>query len=197
MEFTAQTALTDDVQPGRALSIKRYLHDAGRPSVRHASSGRRATRASATATGRLRAGRRRVPHDLVAERDEHRRPEVLPRPARLAGARALGQADDRPRRRHDRRLGPRARLLRDARGRRRLRGRAHLHPAPPDGGLQLPGLVQRRASRSSRSARPASSSASRTRWTRSSTGTPRRARSSAAARARASTSRTSAARWSR
>ena len=29
-----------------------------------------------------------------------------------ARARALGQADDRPRRRHDRRLGPRARLLR-------------------------------------------------------------------------------------
>ena len=29
-------------------------------------------------------------------------------------ARALGQADDRPRRRHDRRLGPRARLLRHA-----------------------------------------------------------------------------------
>ena len=39
-------------------------------------------------------------------------------------ARALGQADDRPRRRHDRRLGPRARLLRERRGRRRLRGRA-------------------------------------------------------------------------
>ena len=39
--------------------------------------------------------------------------------------------------------------------------------------------------------------ASRTRWSRSSTGTPRRARSSAAAPARASTSRTSAARWSR
>ena len=30
------------------------------------------------------------------------------------------------------------------RGRRRLRGRAHLHPAPPDGGVQLAGLVQRR-----------------------------------------------------
>ena len=52
------------------------------------------------------------PKTLVAERHEHRRPEVLPRPARLARARALGQADDRPRRRHDRRLGPRARLLR-------------------------------------------------------------------------------------
>ena len=38
---------------------------------------------------------RRVPEVVVAERDEHRRPEVLPRPARLADARALGQADDR------------------------------------------------------------------------------------------------------
>ncbi len=27
---------------------------------------------------------------------------------------------------------------------RRLRGRAHPHPAPPDGGVQLAGLVQRR-----------------------------------------------------
>ncbi len=49
------------------------------------------------------------------------------------------------------------------------------------------------ASRSTRSARPASSSASTTPWSRSSTGTPRRARSSAVARARASTSRTSGA----
>ena len=29
MEFTAQTALTDDVQPGRALSIKRYFTTPG------------------------------------------------------------------------------------------------------------------------------------------------------------------------
>jgi ribonucleoside-diphosphate reductase alpha chain len=48
-----------------------------------------------------------------------------------------------------------------------------------------------------RSARPASSSLSRTRWTRSSTGTPRKAGSSAVARARASTSAASVARWSR
>ena len=34
-------------------------------------------------------------------------------------ARALGQADGRPRRRHDRRLGQRGRLLRDAAGARR------------------------------------------------------------------------------
>ena len=113
-----------------------------------------------------------------------------------AEARDLGQADDRPRRRHDRRLGPRGRLLRLRRGRRRLRGRADLDPAQPEGGLQLAGLVQRRLRGAARSARPASSSGSRTTWTRSSPGTPRRARSSAAARARGSTSPTSAARWS-
>ena len=37
----------------------------------------------------------------------------------LAGARALGQADDRPHRRDDRRLGPRRRLLRHRGGGRR------------------------------------------------------------------------------
>ncbi len=63
---------------------------------------------------RVRAAGRRVPQELVAERDQHRRPEVLPRAARLARARELGQADDRPRRRHDHRLGPRRRLLRRA-----------------------------------------------------------------------------------
>ena len=51
------------------------------------------------------AGGRRVPEVVVAELDQHRRPEVLPRPAELADARALGQADDHPRLGHDRRLG--------------------------------------------------------------------------------------------
>ena len=46
------------------------------------------------------------PVGVESERDEHRRPEVLPRQPRLAHVRALGQADRRPRRRHDRRLGP-------------------------------------------------------------------------------------------
>ena len=59
-------------------------------------------------------------------------------------ARVLGQTDDRPRRRDDLRLGARGRLLRLRRGRRRLRGRADLDPAQPEGGLQLAGLVQRR-----------------------------------------------------
>ena len=59
-------------------------------------------------------------------------------------ARVVGQADDRPRGRHDRRLGPRPRLLLLRVRRRRLRGRAPPHPSPPDGGLQLARLVQRR-----------------------------------------------------
>ncbi len=57
---------------------------------------------------------------------------------------------------------------------RDVRGRADAHPAPPDGGLQLAGVVQRRLRGDARSARPASSSPSRTTWSRSSSGTPRR-----------------------
>ena len=40
-------------------------------------------------------------------------------------------------------LGSQGRLLLQQRGRRDLRGRAHPHPAAPDGGVQLAGLVQR------------------------------------------------------
>ena len=116
----------------------------------------------------------------------------------LARARALGQADDRPRRRHDRRLGPRARLLRHRRGRA-----TPSRPSSPTSCCTRWRRSTRRsgstsASRSTRSARACFILSRRgQRWSRSSTGTPRRARSSAAARARASTSRTSAARWSR
>ena len=87
---------------------------------------------------------RRVPALLVADGDEHRRAEVLPRPHELARARALGEADDRPHRRHDRRLGPAGRLLRDRRGGRDVRGRAEGDPRQPDRVVQLAGLVQRR-----------------------------------------------------
>ncbi len=92
----------------------------------------------------VRAEGRRVPEVLVADRDEHRRAEVLPRPHGLPRARALGEADDRPRRRHDRRLGPRGRLLRDGRGSGHVRGRAQGDPGQPVRVVQLPGLVQRR-----------------------------------------------------
>ena len=48
------------------------------------------------------------PDDLVAERHQHRRPEVLPRHARHARARVVAAPGHRPGRRHDRRLGRRA-----------------------------------------------------------------------------------------
>ena len=115
----------------------------------------------------------------------------------LADARALGQADGRPRRGHDRRLGPRARLLRLRRGRRRVRGGADVHPAQPARGVQLARLVQRRLRGAAAVLGLLHPLASRTRWSRSSTGTRARGASSAAAPARASTSRRSAARWSR
>ncbi len=93
---------------------------------------------------RLRAARRRVPEVLVADGDEHRRPEVLPRPPQLARARVERQADGRPRRRHRRRLGHAGRLLRRRRGARHLRGRAEGDPRQPVRLVQQPRLVQRR-----------------------------------------------------
>ena len=92
----------------------------------------------------LRAAERRVPALLVADGDEHRRAEVLPRAAQLSRARAQRQADDRPRRRHDRRLGPGRRLLRRHRRGGDLRGGAEGDPGQPVRLLQLTGLVQRR-----------------------------------------------------
>ena len=148
MENTPQS--TDPVNAQTAgLSIRRYFTRAGEHPFDTVEWELRDARIGHGDRVAFEQTRRRVPDELVAERDQHRRPEVLPRPARLARARALGQADDRPRRRHDRRLGPRARLLRHRRGRRRLRGRADPHPAAPDGGVQLAGLVQRRLPRSS------------------------------------------------
>ena len=89
----------------QGLAIERRFTTARRAPVRRDRVGapRRAHRRPGQAG--LRAARRRVPQELVTERDQHRRPEVLPRTARNPAARALGQADGRPRRRHDRRPG--------------------------------------------------------------------------------------------
>ena len=93
---------------------------------------------------RLRAARRGVPEVLVADGDEHRHAEVLPRPAFVARARVEREADDRPRRRHRRRLGQGRRLLRRHRRGRGVRGRAEGDPGQPVRLVQQPGLVQRR-----------------------------------------------------
>ena len=83
---------------------------------------------------------------------------------------------------HHHRLGPQGRLLRRRRGGRGLQRRAEVPHHPPEGGLQLPGVVQHRRRRACLSRpRRASSFRSTTRWTRSSTGTRRRGPSSRAA----------------
>ena len=85
-------------------------------------------------------------------------------------------------------LGGDPALLRHRRGPRRLQGRADPPAGPPEDGLQLARSGSTSASRSSRSAPPASSTRSRTRCPRSWTSPRPRRCSSSTARARASTS---------
>ena len=100
--------------------------------------------ANETRQDRLRAEGRRGPRLLEPARHQRRRQQVLPRPHRHAGARDQRQAAHRPRRQHDRGLGRDPALLRDRRGPRRLPGRADPPARPPEDGVQLAGLVQRR-----------------------------------------------------
>ena len=118
-------------------------------------------------TGRLRAARRRDPEAVVAAGDQHRRLEVFPRPDRRAGARALGQAADRPRRRHDHRLGAQAELLRDRGRAAGVQRRAEAPARLAEGARSTARSGSTAASRRRRSARPASSTRWTTRWTRS------------------------------
>ena len=110
--------------------------------------------------GRLRAARRRVPGGVVAERHQHRRPEVLPGHPRHARAGVVAAPGRRPRRRHDHRLGHRGRLLRRRRRGRGLPRRAQVPPRHPAGGVQQPGVVQHRRRRRARSRRQRASSSS-------------------------------------
>ena len=144
MEGSSQTRFPNDVTAGEALSVKRFFTTAGQ----HAFD----TVDWETRDARIAHGDR-----VAFEQRDVEFPSTWSQNATnivaqkyfrgqlgTAASRALGQADDRPRRGHDRRLGPLARVLRVGRGRRRVRGRADVHPRPPDGGVQLAGLVQRR-----------------------------------------------------
>ena len=117
-----------------------------------------------------------VPAALEPQRHQHPRPEVLPGDPRHRRARVVAAPGGRPGGRHRHRLGDQGRLLRRRRGGRDLPGRAQAPDHPPDGGLQLAGVVQHRGGRRA----PAGLGLlhprrSTTPWTRSSTGTPRRA----------------------
>ena len=128
------------------IGIRRHFTAAGRPPLRHGRVGA-ARRPHPELQGRHRRlppARRRVPRHVVAERHQHRRPEVLPRHPRHRRARDVAAPGDRPRRRHDHRVGRAGRLLR-----RRARGRgvpqrAQVHPRHPARRVQLAGVVQHR-----------------------------------------------------
>ena len=140
-ETELQNTVTDKAKTARRQAL---LHDPRPRPVRRDRVGGPRRLHPGQGEGRVRPEVGRVPEVLVADGHEHRRAEVLPRKARHARARDQRQADDRPRRRHDRRLGPRGRLLRDRRRGRHLRGRAEGDPRQPARLLQLAGLVQRR-----------------------------------------------------
>ena len=133
--------------------VRAPLDAAGRPPLRrdHLGVPHREHR-ERERQDRLRAEGRRGPGVLEPARHQRRRQQVLPRPRRHARARAQRPAADRPRRQHDRRLGRDPALLRHGRGPARLPGRAHAPARPPEDGVQLAGLVQRRQSKSARSA---------------------------------------------
>ena len=92
----------------------------------------------------VRAEGRRGPELLEPARHQRRGQQVLPRPRRHAGARAQRPAAHRPRGQQHHRVGRDPALLRDRRGPRRVQGRAHPPARPPEDGVQLAGLVQRR-----------------------------------------------------
>ena len=110
---STQATLVEDLAPGRAMSIRRRFTQAGVHPFDSVEWELRDARIGHGDKVAFEQADVEFPVDLVAELHQHRRPEVLPRADRLTRARALGQADDRPRLRHDRRLGSRARLLRD------------------------------------------------------------------------------------
>ncbi len=98
----------------KGLTDRAPIHPTRRPPVRHRRVGPpRGGDHERARQDRVRAEGPRVPEELVRPGHQRRRQQVLPRPPRHAGARAHRQADDRPRRRHDRGLGHQGRLLRD------------------------------------------------------------------------------------
>ena len=93
----------------------------------------------------VRTTRRRNAEVLVAAGDQHRCLKIFPGACRIARARALGQAADRPRRQHDHRMGAQAEVLRVSEAALSAFSDDLEVPArPPEGGVQQPGLVQLR-----------------------------------------------------
>ena len=136
---------TPAVEKRTGLTFRRYFTKQGRhPYDELAWETRSAVINDERGQAGVRAARHRGPDDLEPDGDQHRRFEVLPRTARVPGAREQRAPAHRAGGRHHLRLGRRAGLLRDRRGPPQLLGRADAPAGPAEGRVQQPGLVQRR-----------------------------------------------------
>ena len=91
-EATVETTENRVVDEDASLAVRRYFTIAGRDPFDEIEWETRDALHPRQGQARLRAEGRRVPEVLVADGDEHRRPEVLPRPHELARARALASS---------------------------------------------------------------------------------------------------------
>ena len=187
------TAPSGRHDPRPRPDLRAPLDPPGRPSLRRDHLGVPDRRhRQRVGQERLRAEGRRGPRLLEPARHQRRRQQVLPRPPRHAGARDLRPPADRPRRQHDHGLGGDPALLRDGRRPPDLQGRADPPDRPPEDGVQLAGLVQRRHRREAAVLRVLHQLGRRTRCPRSWTSPRPRRCSSSSAPARAATSPPSA-----
>ena len=129
------------------IGIRRHFTTAGTHPVRHRRVGapRRADPELQGRRRRLLPARCRVPDqswsvnatNIVAQK-------YFRGTLGTARARDVAAPGDRPRRRHDHRLGHQGRLLRRRRGSRSVPRRAEVHPRAPARRVQLAGVVQHR-----------------------------------------------------
>ena len=125
--------------------LRAPLDPPGRPSLRRDHLGVPDRRhRQRVGQERLRAEGRRGPRLLEPARHQRRGQQVLPRPPQHARARDLRPPAHRSRRQHDHGLGGDPALLRDGRRPPDVQGRADPPAHPPEDGVQLAGLVQRR-----------------------------------------------------
>ena len=83
MEHTPQTPLTPETKAGEGLSIRRYFTTPGEHPFDAVEWEMRDARIGHGDKISFEQRDVEFPKIVVPERDEHRRPEVLPRPARL------------------------------------------------------------------------------------------------------------------
>ena len=185
------TTRTAEPTSAPGLEYERFFTREGIDPVRRSRMGRRARPSSATRRAQVVFEQRdvEIPRFWSQQATNIVVSKYFRGSDRHARARAQRQAAHRPRRRHDYRLGEQAEVLRQRGRSAGVQRRSEAPARLSEGGVQQPGLVQRRVREGTRSARRASSTPCRTRWSRSSAWRRPRGCSSSTARAPARTCR--------